>query len=369
MKARWLISALFLLFSSLGEAATSAPAAAEPDAAKNAVPRQLVVATMELPPFSMKDTDGRWTGLTIELWEAIATRLGLKYVYRELTLPEALQAIESGDADIGAAAFSVTADRAKHMNFTHTYFGSDLGIATSFHKVDFWTLLLDRLVSWQAAKTLLVFLLILMVAALLLWIFEHRKNPDQFGGKPVAGLAAAFWWTAVTMTTVGYGDKAPITASGRAVAFVWMFTSIIIISLATGAFATVMTVHQLSPRIAGPQDLTHVSVGTLADSVADDYLQARGIKPSYFDTVHEGLQAIQDDDITAFVIDHAILGYWVGGHFPGEIDVLNDRFEPSYLGLAMPFQQPYRRAIDLTLLDYIQTPAWDTLLAKYRAAP
>jgi hypothetical protein len=35
----------------------------------------------------------------------------------------------------------------------------------------------------------------------------------------------------------------------------------------------------------------------------------------------------------------------------------------------MPFQQPYRRAIDLTLLDYIQSPAWDTLLAKYRAAP
>jgi len=50
------------------------------------------------------------------------------------------------------------------------------------------------------------------------------------------------------MTTVGYGDKSPITAAGRLVALVWMFSSIIIISLITGAFATAMTVHQLTPR-------------------------------------------------------------------------------------------------------------------------
>jgi ABC-type amino acid transport substrate-binding protein len=209
----------------------------------------------------------------------------------------------------------------------------------------------------------------LLVAGTLVWVFERRKNPTEFGGKPMTGLAAAFWWSAVTMTTVGYGDKSPVTFPGRSIAFVWMFSSIIIISLATGAFATAMTVHQLSPRISGPQDLNHVSVGTLADSVADSYLKSRGIKPRYFDTVREGLQAIKDDKLTAFVIDHAIISYWVGRHFPGEIDVLKDRFEPTYLGLAMPFQQPYRRAIDLTLLDYIQSPAWDTLLAKYRAAP
>ena len=97
-------------------------------------------------------------------------------------------------------------------------------------------------------------------------------------------------------------------------------------------------------------------------------MHARGIAPRYFETVSEGLQAIVDDKLTAFVIDHAILAYVAGREFPGEIDVLDDRFEPSYLGLAMSFQQPHRRAIDLILLDYIQTPAWDAVVAKYRAA-
>lgn len=342
--------------------------ASDADSPNAAHPKPLVVATMEAPPFAMKDASGRWHGITIELWEAVAHRLGLPYEYREYDLEKILQALESGEADIGAAGLSVTAERAKRMDFTHTYFGSDLGIATSFRKPDLWISLVESLFSWSFAKALLVLLLVLLIAATLVWAFERKKNAGQFGGRPLKGLGAAFWWSAVTMTTVGYGDKSPITAAGRLVALVWMFSSILIISLITGAFATAMTVHQLTPRVNGPQDLKRVSVGTLRDSVAADFLRARGIEPRYFETVNEGLQATKDDKVTAFVIDHAILTYVVGSEFPGEIDVLDDRFEPSYLGLAMSFQQPYRRAIDLTLLDYIQTPAWDAVVAKYRAA-
>ena len=40
---------------------------------------------------------------------------------------------------------------------------------------------------------------------------------------------SAFWWAAVTMTTVGYGDKTPVTTGGRIVGLVWMFTSVIVI--------------------------------------------------------------------------------------------------------------------------------------------
>lgn len=331
-------------------------------------PKPLVVATMEAPPFSMKDASGRWHGITIELWEAVADRLGLPYAYREYDLEQVLHVLESGEADIGAAGLSVTAERATRMDFTHTYFGSDLGIATSLRKPNLWMVLVELLFSWSFAKVLLALLLVLLSAATLVWAFERKRNAGQFGGGPLRGLGAAFWWSAVTMTTVGYGDKSPITAAGRLVALVWMFVSVIIISLITGAFATAMTVHQLTPRVNGPQDLNRVSVGTLRDSVAAEFLHARGIAPRYFETVTEGLAATKEDEVTAFVLDHAILTYVAGSEFPGQIDVLDDRFEPSFLGLAMSFQQPYRRAIDLILLDYIQTPAWDAVVAKYRAA-
>ena len=39
---------------------------------------------------------------------------------------------------------------------------------------------------------------------------EHEAQPDQFSSIP-----ATMWWGIVTLTTIGYGDMAPITVEGR----------------------------------------------------------------------------------------------------------------------------------------------------------
>ena len=48
----------------------------------------------------------------------------------------------------------------------------------------------------------------------------------------------ALWWAVVTITTVGYGDMVPITAAGRAVAFVLMFGGIAFFSGLTANLAS-----------------------------------------------------------------------------------------------------------------------------------
>ncbi|GHB96057.1 transporter substrate-binding domain-containing protein [Cerasicoccus arenae] len=329
---------------------------------------KLIVATKEAPPFSFKNENDEWVGITIELWEAVAGNLGLRYEYVEYDLADALDAVSKGKADVGAAAISVTADRAKQMDFTHTYYGSALAIATNYQKNDLWTVISQRVFTWTFFRAIFILMLVLLIAGALVWLFERKHNPDHFGGRPLHGLGAAFWWSAVTMTTVGYGDKAPTTAGGRFIGLVWMFTSIIIISGLTGAIATALTVGSLTPRVKGPRDLRNVRVGAIQESVADDYLQSIGVTPQYFNSVREGLQAVSDDSIGAFVHDNAILGYWAGKDFSGSVDVLQNTFEPSYLALAMPIGHHELRPIDIALLEYVQTPAWDALLEKYRAA-
>ncbi|WP_320044731.1 ion channel [uncultured Desulfobacter sp.] len=66
-----------------------------------------------------------------------------------------------------------------------------------------------------------LFMLLLLVG-FLIWFFEKDKNREQFGGSPFSGIGSGFWWSAVTMTTVGYGDKAPRTVAGRFVGLIWM---------------------------------------------------------------------------------------------------------------------------------------------------
>ncbi len=60
-------------------------------------------------------------------------------------------------------------------------------------------------------------------------------------------LGSALWFAAVTMTTVGYGDKTPQTPLGRFLAFLWMFFGILLVSAFTGAFASSLTVSGCIP--------------------------------------------------------------------------------------------------------------------------
>ena len=51
----------------------------------------------------------------------------------------------------------------------------------------------------------------------------------------------AFWYTIVTLTTVGYGDLYPVTIYGRVVGYVFVFLSIGVYGLLIGQFANIMS--------------------------------------------------------------------------------------------------------------------------------
>jgi len=70
-----------------------------------------------------------------------------------------------------------------------------------------------------------IVLVMLIVAASLVYFAEHDAQPDKF-----PDMFAAMWWTAVTLTTIGYGDIYPITMLGK-------FLSVVIAILGIGMFA------------------------------------------------------------------------------------------------------------------------------------
>jgi len=49
------------------------------------LPAQLVIGTKETPPFAMKGPDGKWTGISIDLWQDMAKRLKLNSRSRKWT--------------------------------------------------------------------------------------------------------------------------------------------------------------------------------------------------------------------------------------------------------------------------------------------
>lgn len=60
---------------------------------------------------------------------------------------------------------------------------------------------------------LMIMLMLLVFAASAMYFVEHDAQPEAFGSIP-----KAMWWSAVTLTTVGYGDVTPVTALGKVLA-------------------------------------------------------------------------------------------------------------------------------------------------------
>ena len=83
------------------------------------------------------------------------------------------------------------------------------------------------------ASVLILFAILLMIAATGAHMFERVKQPEQFGSLP-----GAMWWAVVTLTTTGYGDVVPLTLGGRLIGALLMISGIAVLALMTGVLAT-----------------------------------------------------------------------------------------------------------------------------------
>lgn len=327
--------------------------------------KELVVGVKETPPFVMKDSGGNWQGISIKLWEEIADELDYNYRIVERDLDGLLDGLEKGSVDVGVAAVTITSEREKVLDFTHSFYNTGLGIAVNPGGLQGWIGAGQQLLSMRFLKAVLALVVVLFIAGFVLWLFERRKNEEEFGGGVVKGLWSAFWWSAVTMTTVGYGDKAPKSAGGRIVALIWMFAAIITISSFTAAIASVLTVSHLESSIRGPQDLFDVRVGAVEGTTASAYLERKGITFRGYEKPIDCLVALKNGKVDAAVHDMPILHYLTNTQLEGSVEVLPVTFERQDYGLGLPEKSKLREDVNRVLLKKLREPQWRETLRKY----
>ena len=331
----------------------------------SAASQPLIVGTKEAPPFSMKTSDGQWTGLSIDLWQQIAADLNFRFEFRELTLKQLLDGVSDGSLDAAVAAFTITPEREKKLDFTHAFYTTGLGIAVAGKTHNPWLTVARRVISAAFLKVVASLTLVLLGVGVLVWWFEHKKNPQQFNGSAARGIGSGFWWSAVTMTTVGYGDKAPITLAGRILGLIWMFVAIIIISSFTAAITSSLTVTQLESVIKGPEDLPKVTVGTMANTTSESFLKQIQISFRSFGSPQEGLAALKAGKIQALVYDAPILRYYIHQNYTASLEVLPYRLQRQEYGIALQPKSPLREQINVVLLQKIREKAWQEKLSQY----
>ena len=95
------------------------------------------------------------------------------------------------------------------------------------------------------AGALYLFCVTLFLSSALMYLVEHSAQPEVFSSIP-----ETLWWSLITLTTVGYGDVAPITAIGKVIGGITAFMGVCVVALMTGIVASAF-----SSQVSRRQDL------------------------------------------------------------------------------------------------------------------
>ena len=99
---------------------------------------------------------------------------------------------------------------------------------------------------WAARRKIAVFLvtilLVVVVMGTIIYIVEDNRNSG------FTSIPRSIYWAIVTLTTVGYGDIAPQTVAGQAIASLMMVAGYAIMVVPTGLAAAEYTLAQSSQR-------------------------------------------------------------------------------------------------------------------------
>lgn len=350
---------IFLWLALLGLHAT----AAQPDEPL------LRVGITEVPPFVIQEPDGSWRGISIDLWNNIADKAGYRFELLPMPFDRLLPGLEGGQLDVVVGALTMTAEREERFDFTHPFYRTGLAIGVPRSSEGGGWGVLKGLLSWQFFTLIFGLALLLMLVGAVLWLFERHRNQEQFGGSPVQGLGSSFWWAAVTMTTVGYGDKAPVTLGGRLVGLVWMFAGLIMVSTFTAAVASMLTVGNLQGGIQGPEDLRRAHVASVDKTSGSLYLESQRIRHSNYPNLMEAMLAVQQGDAEAVVYDLPIMQYRNGEMGGGGLRLLPGTFENQSYAFALANGSPYRERLNLELLRAVSGDDWIKVQRLYLGEP
>ncbi len=299
------------------------------------MPRSVQVGVYVSEPFVEKDGEF-YTGMAIDLWHDIATRLNLATRFIEYpNYTELIKALSNREIDAAVTNLTITEQRAKLVDFTHPWFDAGLRIMVHTSDLGGWRKLIDRLEDAGHLTAYAWILIILFVATVLLTVFDRRYD-EGFPKTWREGLAEDFYHVVSVATSGKTTRKNLFGWLGRIWQTFWMVFGIAIVAYITSSITSVMTVAHIDNNISSLSDLQGKSVGVRAGSVAEQFLRSRSIATVSFDHTPETIAALINGEIAAVVGDGPVLKYFVHHHPDQPVKIVGNVFSPDKYGFAFP---------------------------------
>ena len=179
---------------------------------------------------------------------------------------------------------------------------AEMGKKLIFACLDMWPLLI-------------ICILLAFISGFVIWVLEMGVTTGDFASSFRSGLFEGFWWSIVSMTTVGYGDKSPKSLQGRLFAVIWILLGITICSIFTGT----LTTEIMNARSVTDSHILGNNIGILRHRLEDItmVIQHGGmVHEVRYNTTMQGIieliEKVESKVINGFLLNKDTYQYFVG---------------------------------------------------------
>jgi len=324
---------------------------------------KLKVGVYDSAPFAFKNELGRWQGISVNLWIAVAKNNGWDYDFVEVAKEDAVARLAAGDLDVIAAGLPVTAKDELRIDYSQPFFASDWSIALMRKPIPTVSGALARVFfSWQFWTFVGGLLLAFLLMAVIMWRLEVAQNPEYSGPHPAHGIAYGLYWAVAMMTRAG--EKSPKSFWGRMIAIAWLSAAFFVSGAFTASVTTVLSVEHLGRKITSERDLPKAYVGAVKGS-CEGLLDQMRVRYTSCADERECLLLLQQEKIDAVVAGEPFIKYRAAKDYKGKLDIIPMDFDEVFYALGLRPGSPLTEQVNRQVLGVTSGYAWAEILEHY----
>ncbi|KAL9964497.1 hypothetical protein ACROYT_G028146 [Oculina patagonica] len=152
-----------------------------------------------------------------------------------------------------------------------------------------------------------VTLILTAIAGVIEWALDTYWNSEEFPRSFIKGSWDGFWWSFISMTTVGYGDKSPKSIVARIFSVMWILLGLIIMAIFMANVTSALTASSMDLE---PTSLAGAKIAVLGNGT--EYQQAieEDAHPIVYHKIDDVIQAVKSKEVDGMFLDRFTASYY-----------------------------------------------------------
>ena len=310
-------------------------------------------------PFVIPD-GSQFQGISLDIWKEIAGVQGFDYeLIPQLRVQSGLEAVANGELDVLIGPISINSKRLrmKEIEFSQPMFYVQIGLVIPNQSEPFWSRI-KPFFGLAALSSLFGLCLLLFVVGNLIWLVERHKNSQQFPPQYLSGVGNGMWLALTTLTTVGYGDCAPVTKAGRLITGIWMLLALLGFSSITAGLASAFTISLselgATEKFTKAAELRGTRIAVVTGTSSVDWGKYYQVQLVETKSLKEAVELVVLGQVEGAIFDRPALEYYLRQEPKLDLRLAGFNLGTESYGFVMPRNNSIERNIDIVLVEMHQ---------------